>query len=128
MGGQGGCERRSEVIVKIQKKINSGVVGSVVVVGGGGGGREDPVGKGGQGGCEQRIEVIVKMPKKEKKVGGSRVGQGGGGWLVAMLGVGGDVGYWGCGPKIEGIVQYKRGGVRVDQSKELKFLWGSGWI
>ena len=34
-------------------------------------------------------------------------------WLVggvrvdvnAMLGVGGDVGYWGCEPRIEGIVQ-----------------------
>ena len=33
------------------------------------------------------------------------VGRGGGGWLVAMLGVGGDVGYGGCEPRIEGIVQ-----------------------
>ena len=33
---------------------------------------------------------------------------GGGGVRVdvnAMLGVGGDVGYWGCEPRIEGIVQ-----------------------
>ena len=34
MGGQGGCERRSEVIVKIQKKKS------------GRGCREDPVGSG----------------------------------------------------------------------------------
>ena len=27
---------------------------------------------------------------------GVGVGRGGGGWLVAMLGVGGDMGYWGC--------------------------------
>ena len=33
------------------------------------------------------------------------VGRGGGGWLVAMLGVGDDVGYGGCEPRIEGIVQ-----------------------
>ena len=34
------------------------------------------------------------------------VGQGGGGWLVAMLGVGGNVGYGGCEPRIEGVVKY----------------------
>ena len=33
------------------------------------------------------------------------VGQGGGDWLVAMLGVGGNVGYAGCEPRIEGIIQ-----------------------
>ena len=43
-GGQGGCERRIEVFVKIQKKF-------------GGWG----VGLGGQGGCERRIEVFVKI-------------------------------------------------------------------
>ena len=36
---------------------------------------------------------------------GVGVGRGGGGWLVARLGVGGDVGYGGCEPRIEGIVQ-----------------------
>ena len=68
----------------------------------------------GQGGCERRVEVIVKM---QKKVGeGVRVqwGRGlvggwdwsvGGGWLVARLGIGSDVGYGGCEPRIEGIVQ-----------------------
>ena len=30
---------------------------------------------------------------------------GGGGWLVARLGVVGDVGYGGCKPRIEGIVK-----------------------
>ena len=33
------------------------------------------------------------------------MGVGRGGWLVEMLGVGGDVGYGGCVPRIEGIVQ-----------------------
>ena len=60
--------------------------------------------------------VIVKMRKKEIKkckkiVGvGSGMGEGvgwggGGGWLVARLGVVGDVQYWGCKPRIEGIVK-----------------------
>ena len=50
----GGCERRIEVFVKIQKE-NWG--------GGSGGG----VGFGGcQGGCERRIEVFVKIQKKKK--------------------------------------------------------------
>ena len=51
VGGQGGCERRIEVFVKIQKKIGGGSGGS------GWGG-------GGQGGCERRIEVFVKIQKK----------------------------------------------------------------
>ena len=43
-GGQGGCERRIEVFVKIQKKnLERGRGG-----GGGGGGRVE----GGQGGCD----------------------------------------------------------------------------
>ena len=74
MGGQGGCERRIEVFVKIQKKKLGGRVwggggGSDVNEelkflgkcqkknwGGGPGGR---VG-GGQDGCERRIEVFVR--------------------------------------------------------------------
>ena len=100
-GGQGGCERRIEVFVKIQKKKKK--------IGGGAGWR----GGGGQGGCERRIEVFGKI---HKKWGGGSVakgvslggGQVGGGVRVdvnAMLGVGGDVGYGGCEPRIEGIVQ-----------------------
>ena len=77
---------------------------------------------GGQSGCERRIEVFVKIQKKKKIWGG---GSGGGGSVAegvrwgggvggagvrvdvnAMLGVGGDVGYGGCEPRIEGIVQY----------------------
>ena len=55
-GGQGGCERRIEVFVKIQKKsLGEGVRG---VRGGGG------VGLGGQGGCDRRIEVLGKLTKK----------------------------------------------------------------
>ena len=57
--GQGGCERRIEVFVKIQKKI---FLGGGVGGGGGGGVR---VGLGGQSGCERRIEVFVKIQKKK---------------------------------------------------------------
>ena len=82
---------------------------------------------GGQGGCERRIEVFVKIQKKKNfffwgggvRWGGAGVGSGGGyvggwGWwggagvradVNAMLGVGVDVGYGGCEPRIEGIVQ-----------------------
>ena len=84
----------------------------------------------GQGGCERRIEVFVKNQKKKIYIflGGSGRGGGGGGrgglvaeWVrcgggsgwwrgvrvdvIAMLGVGGDVEYGGCEPRIEGIVQ-----------------------
>ena len=79
-GGQGGCEQRIKVFVKIQKKKFWGGVR--------GGGRlrgVGLVGGGGQGGCERRIKVFVKIQKK--KFGGwgvrcSRVGGGGGsGWM-----------------------------------------------
>ena len=46
--GQGGCERRIEVFVKIQKKIFLG--GGR---GGGSGGQWEGSGWGGQGGCER---------------------------------------------------------------------------
>ena len=69
---------------------------------------------GGQGGCERRIEVLGKIHKK-KSGGGGLVAEGVG-WGVklvgrvrvdvnAMFGLGGDVGYGGCEPRIEGIVQ-----------------------
>ena len=52
------------------------------------------------------------MKIQKKKSGGGGVGSGGGpGWwgvrvdVNAMFGVGGDVGYGGCKPIIEGIVQ-----------------------
>ena len=105
-GGQSICERRIEGIMKMQKKKSRWGSGR-------GGG-------GSQGGCVRRIEV-VKMPKKsgsgrgvrsevrvdvyvELKLfgGGRRVGD----WLVARLGVVGDVGYGGCQLRIEGIVKY----------------------
>ena len=60
----------------------------------------------GQGGCERRIEIFVKIQKKNFFFWG---GGGGGGWVRvdvnAMLGVGDDVGYGGCEPRIKGIVQ-----------------------
>ena len=71
LGGQGGCERRIDVFVKIQKKS-----------GGGGSGRGGGVWLGGQGGCERRIEVFVKIQKK-KNVGWG-FGSGGSGWGVRV--------------------------------------------
>ena len=72
--GQGGCERRIEGFVKIQKK-NFLVGGGL---GGGGRGVSGGVGLGGQSGCERRIEVFVKI-KKKKKIFGGGGGSGGGG-------------------------------------------------
>ena len=78
-GGQGGCERRIEVFVKIQKK-NWGEVRGVGRGGGGSGwGGGGGSGWGVQGGCERRIEVFGKIHKKKKSVGGiRREGLGGG--------------------------------------------------
>ena len=78
LGGQGGCERRIEVFVKIQKKKISR--------GGGGVGGGIGVGLGGQSGCERRIEVFEKIQKKKiwgGGVGGS-VGGSGSGWGVRV--------------------------------------------
>ena len=71
--GQGGCERRIIVFVKIQKK-NYFLGGS----GGGSGGQWEGSGWGGQGGCERRIEVFVKIQKKNwgGPVGGGSVAEG----------------------------------------------------
>ena len=66
LGGQGGCERRSEAFVKIKKKK---YIYIYFFFGGGGVGG---VGFGGQGGCERRSEVFVKI---QKKMGGG-VGDG----------------------------------------------------
>ena len=66
MGGQGGCERKIEVFVKIQKKNlggmgvrrgGEGVRWGVGLVGGSGGSWVGGGRVGGQGGCERRIEV-----------------------------------------------------------------------
>ena len=54
-GGQGGCERRMEVFVKIKKNMY-GKVGSRGVRG--------VVWGGGQDRCEHRSEVFVKIKKK----------------------------------------------------------------
>ena len=54
-GGQGGCEQRIEVFVRIQKKY---------FFWGGGGGQVE--GGGGQGRCEQRSEVTCEHSKFSK--------------------------------------------------------------
>ena len=102
-GGQGGCKRGIKVFVKIQKKNLAGGGGGVGLVGGSG------WWGGGQGGCERRIKVFVKIQKKKFFWGGGSGGGWWGGWarvdVHAMLGVGGDVVYGGCEPRVEGIVQ-----------------------
>ena len=120
--GYGGCEPRVEGIVQGTKRYctilrrggsgsgwGGGLAGGGVRVdvkeeknlgGGSWFGRGGGGVVGGQGGCERRIKFFF---------GG--VGVGGGGWggvrvdMKAMLGVGGDVGYGGCEPRVEGIVQ-----------------------
>ena len=85
-GGQGGCERRIEDFVKIQKeKFLWGV-------GGRGLGKGRVWGGGGQGGCERRIEVFGKIQKKKNLGGGGR-GGGGGGMGVGGVGLGGESGW-----------------------------------
>ena len=70
MGGQGGCGRRIEVFVKIQKKK---------IGGGSEGGGRGRVG-GGQDGCDRRIKVFGKIHKnKFRGVGLGGFGLGGGG-------------------------------------------------
>ena len=75
LGGQDGCERRIEVLVKVKKKkffFGGGV---------GGGG----VGLGGQVGCERRIEVFCENSKKKNFFWGGRGGGGSGsGWGVRV--------------------------------------------
>ena len=70
LGGQGGCERRIEVFVKIQKKKI-----------GGGGGRGGS-GLGGQGGSDRRIEKFFWKIHKKKTQGGGSVWGGGGSGLM----------------------------------------------
>ena len=68
MGGQGGCERRIEVIVRIQKQSRGSGRRWGVGVGRGGGGWLVAmlwVGRDvGYGGCEPRIEGIVQCTKR----------------------------------------------------------------
>ena len=73
LGGQGGCERRIEVFVKIQKK-------KFLRGGGGGGGGRWGVGVGLGGHRVDVNKVFVKI-KKKKKLAGSGWGGGGSGWM-----------------------------------------------
>ena len=99
VGGQGGCERRIEVFCENSKKSYLG---------------EGGLGRGGGSGCGVRVDVNEELrflgKFTEKKI------RGGSGWGVglvggirvdvnAMLGVGGDMGYGECEPRIESIVQ-----------------------
>ena len=68
-GGQGGCERRIEVFVKIQKK-NWGWWSGVGLGGG-----------GGQGGCDLRIKVFWENSQIEFFFGVRGDGDGLVGWV-----------------------------------------------
>ena len=74
LGGQGGCELRSEAFVKI-----------IFFLGGGGGGSGQGGGVGlggGQDGWEWRIEAFVKIQKKKIWGGGCH----GGRWVMWGMG------------------------------------------
>ena len=73
-GGQGGCERRTEVFVKIQKKKNFSGGGGVV-------------GLGGRGGVRVNVNQELKFFGKFKKKN-----WGGGGWVHGGSGLGGQDG------------------------------------
>ena len=96
-GGQGGCERRIKVFVKIQKKKFGG--GGVRSEEGRGGVRVDEI---------EELKFLGKFTKKNFGGGGGGVGSGPGG--------GGGVGLGGV--RLVG----GGGGVRVDVNEELKFL------
>ena len=85
------------------------------------------LGGGGQDGCERRIESFEKIQKK--KSGGGQVRGSGWGFRVdvnAMLGVGGDVGYGGCEPRVEGIVQCTKRYCTILRKLENKMCVGRG--
>ena len=78
--GQGGCERRIEVCMKIQKKKLGGFGGG----GRGVSGRGQVVGGGVRVDVNEELKFFVKIQKKKKKKkfffgGGVRWGGGGGG-------------------------------------------------
>ena len=70
VGGHGGCERRIEVFVKIQKKKWERGVGGRGKEGRGRGRL------GGQGGCDRRIESFLENSQKKNWGGGRGVGSG----------------------------------------------------
>ena len=78
MGGQGGCERRIEVFVKIQKKIIKKIFFIFFFfLGGGGGGR---VGGGVRVDVIEELKFLGKFTKKKFRGGGVGSGGGGSGW------------------------------------------------
>ena len=110
-GCQGGCERRIEFFMKLQKKFFFFFF--FFFFGGGGGGPGDG-GRGVRVGMNEELKFLGKFKKKNRGVvRGVSLGSGWWGWVRvdvnAMLGVGGDVGNGGCEPRIEGIVQCTKG-------------------
>ena len=109
-GVQDGCERRIEVFVKIQKNNLGGGVRGV----GSGGGRVWGV----KVDVNEELKFLGKFTQKKfwglgeggSVAEGVRWGGGSGWWggqggCERNVGGRGDVGYWGCEPRIEGLVQ-----------------------
>ena len=65
----------------------------------------------------EELKFLRKFTQKNR-------GGGGGMDVNAMFGVGGDVGYGGCEPRIEGIVQCTKRYCTI--LRKLKKMWGRG--
>ena len=96
MGGQGGCEGRSEAFVKIQKKKKIFLGGGVGGLGQGGG---VGLGGGGQAGWMGTEKLSLCENSKKKNWGGGRSGGGEG------FGLGGQVG---CEWRSEAFVKIQK--------------------
>ena len=75
------------------------------------------------------VEVKFFCENSKKKIVGGRGVRWWGGFRVdvnAMLGVGGDMGYGGCEPRIEGILQCTKRYCTI--FKKIKKVWGRGNI
>ena len=121
--GEGGISLDAYKELKLLWKCEKKVGGRLGGGGGGGGGVRMDVNKElkflwkfkkefggggpvrGLGGCVWRIEVIVKMPKKCKKSGWGGLVGGTKGLVGGKVGGSGWLQYWGCKPRIEGIVK-----------------------
>ena len=137
MGGPGGCERRIEVLMKIQKKkkrrkLGVGFVGSGMGGVGSGGGRGGGQVEWIRMDVNQEFKFLGKLTKKSGRGVSWGVGGGGQGGCERRIEVfveikkkkklGGGRCRGGVGSGVGGRVRGGGGGGRVDVNEELKFL------